>query len=530
MTIGINWDEEDARYTPAKVERSIVQENKVDATGNGTVAPSVLQDTVPASAVGQASVPPPVSTASSTGSPLPVPPPSSTPSWVNNAATSGGNALKSLGPIVDPRHYDQSGQLDQASTAAHAAADAAVGYSVLKTIQGVGSGISRRISNVIGGVDPTIQAQINQSDKQAARAASAPQGRIPNPIATPMGRIEPTMTPEPPAPPSPPAPPAPPATPVEKAALAVSEPSPLDQEKHRLAKIKADQAQFQFEQLQQKANKNVPVASIVPPEAGRTLEQTAALGKTLSPNAPVITPLPIDATPVTQNVTQTPVAKTVETPDLQKTTPITSTPVQTAPATTEITGKTGTAVSPKERAAKTTLSYKDTPKTWQKLTKEGTTFLPGYGTGDNHLFNTYGAEGRKAVLEKFNDGKPIGDYKNFELLNKKISQGVPINEVSALMARLPAEAESGNFGKLGKALKVGGIAGLGLSLSQLANAKNLPEVLLRSGDIATDYIPGIAQFKQAMTPTSTSSGTLNSQEAQSLFRTARPTGAVPPPR
>ena len=346
MTIGINWDEEDARYTPAKVERSIVQENKVDAIGDGTVAPSVLQDTVPASAVGQASVPPPVSTASSTGSPLPVPPPSAAPSWVNNAATSGGNALKSLGPIVDPRHYDQSGQLDQASTAAHAAADAAVGYSVLKTIQGVGSGISRRISNVIGGVDPTIQAQINQSDKQAARAASAPQGRIPNPIATPMGRIEPTMAPEAPPPPPAPAAPAAPETPVQKAAVAVSEPTPYEQERHRLAKIKADKAEFEFERMKQKGT-TTSIPSAVIPEAGRTLEQTAALGKTLSPNAPVITPLPVEATPVTQNVTQTPVAKTVETPVLQKTAPAQTAPVQTPPATPEITGEVGTAVKPK---------------------------------------------------------------------------------------------------------------------------------------------------------------------------------------
>ena len=146
------------------------------------------------------------------------------------------------------------------------------------------------------------------------------------------------------------------------------------------------------------------------------------------------------------------------------------------------------------------------------------------------MFNTYGAEGRKAILEQFNNGKPIGGYKNYEELNKKIAKGVAIGDVPDLMKKLPSEAEAGNYGKLGKALKVGGIAGLGLSLSELANAKSIPEFLLRSGDIATDYIPGIGQFKQGMSGGTLSSGTLDSPEARELFKRAKPTGAVPPPR
>ena len=285
-----------------------------------------------------------------------------------------------------------------------------------------------------------------------------------------------------------------------------------------------------------------PPPPSAPPQINRTLEESAALANSLkppptpiqnveqmlghdSPSAinravppkPVLQDLGIPipsiapATPITSAPVQTAPVQTVPAQTPVQAAPIQAALVQTPPATPEITGEVGTAVSPKKRAEKTTLSYKDTPETWQKLTKEGTTFLPGYGTGDNHLFNTYGAEGRKAVLEKFNNGKPIGDYKNFESLNKKILQGVPINEVAALMSRLPAAEEAGNFGKLGKALKVGGIAGLGLSLSQLANAKNLPEALLRSGDIATDYIPGLGQFKQGMSPT-----TANANEAEDL--------------
>jgi len=39
----------------------------------------------------------------------------------------------------------------------------------------------------------------------------------------------------------------------------------------------------------------------------------------------------------------------------------------------------------------------------------------------SNLFNTYGAEGRKTVLEKFNDGKPIGSYDNYQKLNEKLN-------------------------------------------------------------------------------------------------------------
>jgi len=524
MALGINWDDEDALYAP-KVVQPTVKEVKVEAAGVaappvGVAAPQILNPATPSSAVGQAAVPPAVSTAQGTGSPL-TPSTAATPPWVTNAASSGGDFLRSALPIIDPRHYDANGQLDQGATAAHAVADAAVAYGALKTIQGVGSGISRKISNVIGGVDPTIQAQIDQANKQAARAAREAQGKVADPIATPRGRIEPTLLPDPPPMPSAPEAPKPPVTPAEKAALAVAEPSPLEAEKTRLAKIKADMAQIQLERLQQKGGvppTAPPVA--VPPEVPRTLDQTAALAKTLTPpvsaTTPVVTPLPIETSVASPTPSVAPAAAPAA--------------PAAAPKATEITGKAGDAVSPKTRAAKTTITYKDTPDTWQKLTKEGTTFLPGYGKGDNNLFNTYGAEGRKAILEKFNNGKPIGDYKNYEELIKKLAKGVPIGDVPDLMKKLPAEAEAGNYGKLGKALKIGGIAGLGLSLSELANAKSIPEFLLRSGDIATDYLPVIGQFKQGMSGSTLSSGTLDSPEFREMMKRAKPTGAVPPPR
>ena len=118
------------------------------------------------------------------------------------------------------------------------------------------------------------------------------------------------------------------------------------------------------------------------------------------------------------------------------------------------------------------LILKDTPEQWTKLSKEGQTFLPGYGAGDNNLYNTYGAEGRKAILEKYNNGKPIGSYENYEAFNKKLKAGVPIGDVPDLMSKLPPEEEAGNYGKLGRKgiVKATGATGLLVTAAQLSHA------------------------------------------------------------
>lgn len=145
-------------------------------------------------------------------------------------------------------------------------------------------------------------------------------------------------------------------------------------------------------------------------------------------------------------------------------------------------------------------NIKDTPETWQKFTKEGLTFLPGYGPGDNNLYNTYGAEGRRAILEKYNQGKPIGDYENYLKLNEKLKKGVPASEVPALMSRLPSEDEAGNYSKLGKAAKVAGVGGLLISAANLANAKTPGERSLAGANLLGAVIPPAANINEAGAP------------------------------
>lgn len=83
---------------------------------------------------------------------------------------------------------------------------------------------------------------------------------------------------------------------------------------------------------------------------------------------------------------------------------------------------------------------------------------------------------------------------------------------------------------IAKALKEGdtATAGLGAIDQLLANTAMLAGKKGALGAIGS-AAGRLSPFMLGMTPTAVSSGTLNSPEAQALFRNARPTGAVPPP-
>lgn len=214
----------------------------------------------------------------------------------------------------------------------------------------------------------------------------------------------------------------------------------------------------------------------------------------VAPTAPVTAAPASIATPAVQP-SAPPVAPTVAQVAAETAPPVAPTVSQIVQqATPEAEGKN------KGGRPKGAVSMKDTPETWQKLTKEGTTFLPGYGPGDNNLYNTYGAEGRKAILEKYNNGKPIGSYENYLKLNEKLKIGVPSSEVPALMARLPSEEEAGNFSKLGKAAKIAGVGGLLVSAANLANAKTRGERGMAGANLLEAVLPPGANITEAGAP------------------------------
>lgn len=120
----------------------------------------------------------------------------------------------------------------------------------------------------------------------------------------------------------------------------------------------------------------------------------------------------------------------------------------------------------KKRAAKTPVTFKSPEKL-----PEGMSFRADLGPGDNWLFNTYGPEGRKAILQAYNEGKPAVSYERAKELSQLLQQertgpAIP-REVAKERGIAPPET---NYGKLGKAVKVAGVAGLGLTAAQLAQA------------------------------------------------------------
>lgn len=137
-----------------------------------------------------------------------------------------------------------------------------------------------------------------------------------------------------------------------------------------------------------------------------------------------------------------------------------------------------TAVIPLTRDAKGNVVYPDTmspaaragaeefkkkyPNHAADLEKKNLIGVMGFGAADNSLYNTYGAEGRKAVLDYFRQGQPLGKYENYLPFAQKIGENVPAvppRDVPELMSRVPSDVEAGNYGKLGIPASIGGEKG-----------------------------------------------------------------------
>jgi len=125
--------------------------------------------------------------------------------------------------------------------------------------------------------------------------------------------------------------------------------------------------------------------------------------------------------------------------------PVVPTPPAALAATTAPVTPTPTAVLPERVQTAIT----GVPKTVQdQYAKEGKVVLKGYGVGDRSLTNTYGIPAYAKIIDYFNEGKPIGDDANYQIIRKKINQGVPASLAAEFAAKLPgSEAEAGNFGK-----------------------------------------------------------------------------------
>lgn len=164
----------------------------------------------------------------------------------------------------------------------------------------------------------------------------------------------------------------------------------------------------------------------------------------------------------------------------------------------------------------------------QAKAMEGLTFRGDLGPGDNWLFNTFGPEGRKAILAQYNEGKPAGSYEN----SQQIFARMQAERLGPGRSELPRDIakERGvpppetNYGKLGKTAKMAGVAGLALTASQLAQAKNQNQAMQTLGEILLPL---------GMTPSELQPGTLGPEQIRA-FQEAQKLGSpyrfVQPPR
>lgn len=201
------------------------------------------------------------------------------------------------------------------------------------------------------------------------------------------------------------------------------------------------------------------------------------------------------------------------------------------PATIEqVAAQVAPPVQPTEAPAQTAETKKKGRPTKEAQAKamEGLTFRPDLGPGDNWLFNSFGAEGRKAILAQYNEGKPAGSYENAQQIFKRMQE----ERVTPGRAELPRDIakERGvpppetNYGKLGKTAKMAGVAGLALTAQQAAQAKNQNQLMQTIGEILLPL---------GATPSELAPGTLTQQQLrafQEAQKLGSPYRSVPPPQ
>lgn len=171
------------------------------------------------------------------------------------------------------------------------------------------------------------------------------------------------------------------------------------------------------------------------------------------------------------------------------TTPATSTapvaPVQPTPAATE----------PKKTGGRPT-------KQAVAAEMEGKVFKEGFGGADNYLEKQFGPDIRRFMKDEFNQGKPYGGgqaamdkaYADIKKYDAWLKENIPVQTLNREERKAMGVPPPKDYPVLGKAMKVGGAAGLLMTAGQAANAReamgNVAEALLPLGMTASQLAPG----------------------------------------
>lgn len=313
------------------------------------------------------------------------------PQAVEKAAQQGGDIARQAWSVMNPIHYKAGGpedytNIDIAPTAAHTAADLAAIYAAKKVIQGVGAGVSKRIEHAVAGVDPTISAQNQAMIRRAElNATSAISKGVPvAPVATPMGRVDPTFSDiDPPNTP-----------PAAKAMSGIDRAIQLNNELNMQKAAKMNAAQDLVAATEQPAG----MSSI---EQRRIAKQAAAIDVARQQIAPVPPAQNVPAAPV---ATVTEAVSTGQSPNQAIQTSIAQAIDETS-SVPEATAQPKGSVKPKGRpvgSRNLTAEQKAMIKTGEQVTG-----------GRNWLVNQFGADpvAYEKYIAQYNKGQDYPDYK-----------------------------------------------------------------------------------------------------------------------
>lgn len=107
---------------------------------------------------------------------------------------------------------------------------------------------------------------------------------------------------------------------------------------------------------------------------------------------------------------------------------------------------------------------------------EGMVFKEGFGGADNWMKNSFNDESRIMIRDLFNEGKPYGAnmekaYTDARKYETWLKENIPVQTYARSERKAVGLPPPENYGKLGTAIKVGGIGGLLMTAGQAANAK-----------------------------------------------------------
>ena len=395
------------------------------------------------------------------------------PKAAQQAANAVGNAFVSA---VDPRHYNDQGEVDWAATGVHTAADLAA----LKLAE---AGLKSAVTpNPLASQNETM-LKIAKMEAQTAAEQRAHEIELAKLKAAGVIQTAPTT--------------ATPTTTTPTATAPAPTPTPT------LAQINAVSA----------------APTTVAPPAGTPPVATPPAA--IAPIAPVAAP-EVPTVPLTTEVGKAP----KEMPMVEQ---AAGNPEKNALAEQR---KTQPAPVKKTPAA----PQKQTFKTMAEL-PEGTVFKEGWGGADNWLNSQVGKEKAKAIRNTFNQGRGFGsgeaaitnaatalsEFGNTQFM----TQGEPLilsKENRNRFGIKPPEPAGALSKTFPKPVKIAGLAGLLLTANEAANAKTARQA---AGTVAESFLP------IGLTPSQLESGKLTEKqlnaykEAQKL---GSPYRSVPPPR